>query len=34
MLKFLKENQRDFKIIELIKYKTFIHMGISETLTI
>lgn len=34
MFEFLKKNQRDFKIIELIKYKTFIHMGVSETLTI
>lgn len=34
MFKFLKENQKNFKIIELIKYTTFIHIGISETLTI
>lgn len=34
MFKFLKENHKDFKIIELINYTTFIHMGISETLTI
>ena len=34
MFKFLKENQKEFKIIELINYKTFIHMGVSETLTI
>lgn len=34
MLEFLKKNHKDFKIIELINYKTFIHMGISETLTI
>lgn len=34
MFEFLKENQKDFKIIELINYTTFIHMGISETLTI
>lgn len=34
MFEFLKENNRDFKIIELINYTTFIHMGISETLTI
>lgn len=34
MFEFLKENQKEFKIIELIKYKTFIHMGVSETLTI
>ena len=34
MFEFLKENHKEFKIIELINYKTFIHMGISETLTI
>lgn len=34
MFKFLKENQKELKIIELINYKTFIHMGVSETLTI
>lgn len=34
MFKFLKENQREFKVIELINYKTFIHVGVSETLTI
>ena len=34
MFEFLRKNQKDFKIIELIKYKTFIHMGVSETLTI
>lgn len=34
MFEFLKENQKKFKIIELIKYTTFIHMGVSETLTI
>lgn len=34
IVEFLKENRKDFKIIELINYKTFIHMGISETLTI
>lgn len=34
MFEFLKENHKDFKIIELIKYKTFIHMGISKKLTI
>lgn len=34
MFEFLKENQKDFKIIELINYTTFIHMGVSETLTI
>lgn len=31
---FLKEHRKEFKIIELIKYKTFIHIGVSETLTI
>lgn len=34
MFEFLRKNQKEFKIKELIKYKTFIHMGISETLTI
>lgn len=34
MFEFLKENQKEFKIIELINYKTFIHIGVSETLTI
>ena len=34
MFEFLKKNQKDFKIIELINYKTFIHMGVNETLTI
>ena len=34
MFEFLKENQKKFKIIELINYTTFIHMGVSETLTI
>ena len=34
MFEFLKENQKEFKIIELINYKTFIHMGVSESLTI
>lgn len=34
MFEFLKENHKDFKIIELINYTTFIHIGISETLTI
>ena len=34
MFEFLKENQKEFKIIELINYKTFIHVGVSETLTI
>lgn len=34
MFEFLKENQKEFKIIELINYTTFIHVGVSETLTI
>lgn len=34
MFEFLKENQKKFKITELINYKTFIHMGVSNTLTI
>lgn len=34
MYEFLKENQKKLKIIELINYKTFIHVGVSETLTI
>ena len=34
MFEFLKENHKEFKIIELINYTTFIHMGVSETLTI
>lgn len=34
MFEFLKKNQKEFKIIELINYTTFIHMGVSETLTI
>lgn len=34
MAEFLKENRKEFKIIELIKYRTFIHIGVSETLTI
>lgn len=34
MFEFLKKNQKTFKIKELIKYKTFIHVGVSETLTI
>ena len=34
MFEFLKKNQKDFKIIELIKYANFIHIGVSETLTI
>lgn len=34
MFEFLKKNQKEFKIIELINYKKFIHMGVSETLTI
>ena len=34
MFEFLRKNQKELKIIELINYKTFIHMGVSETLTI
>lgn len=34
MFEFLKKKQKDFKIKELIKYTNFIHMGVSETLTI
>lgn len=34
MFEFLERNKKKFKIIELINYKTFIHMGVSETLTI
>lgn len=34
MFEFLERNKKIFKIIELINYKTFIHMGVSETLTI
>lgn len=34
MFEFLKKNQKKFKIIELLNYKTFIHIGVSETLTI
>lgn len=34
MFEFLKKNQKDFKIIELINYTTFIHVGVSESLTI
>lgn len=34
MFEFLKKNQKEFKIIELIKHENFIHMGVSETLTI
>ena len=34
MFEFLKKNQKEFKIIELLNYKTFIHIGVSETLTI
>lgn len=34
ILEFLEENQKKFKIIELINYTNFIHMGVSETLTI
>ena len=34
MFEFLKRNQEKFRIIELLNYKTFIHVGVSETLTI
>lgn len=34
MFEFLERNKKKFKIIELINYKTFIHIGVSETLTI
>lgn len=34
MFEFLKNNQKKFKIIELLNYTTFIHIGVSETLTI
>nr|DAG74195.1 MAG TPA: peptidase [Microviridae sp.] len=34
IFEFLERNKKKFKIIELINYKTFIHMGVSETLTI
>lgn len=34
MFEFLKENRKKFKIIELINYTSFIHIGVSETLTI
>lgn len=34
MFEFLRKNQKEFKIIELLNYKTFIHIGVSETLTI
>lgn len=34
MFEFLKKNQKELKIIELLNYKTFIHIGVSETLTI
>ena len=34
MFEFLKKNQKEFKIKELLNYKTFIHVGVSETLTI
>lgn len=34
MFEFLKKNQKELKIIELINYTTFIHIGVSETLTI
>lgn len=34
MFEFLKKNQKELKIIELLNYTTFIHIGVSETLTI
>lgn len=34
MFEFLKKNQKEFKIIELLNYTTFIHIGVSETLII
>ena len=34
MFEFLKKNQKEFKIIELINYTIFIHVGVSESLTI
>lgn len=34
MFEFLKKNQKKLQIIELLNYKTFIHIGVSETLTI
>ena len=34
MFEFLKKNQKELKIKELLNYKTFIHIGVSETLTI
>lgn len=34
MFEFLKKNQEKFKIIELLNYTSFIHVGVSETLTI
>lgn len=34
MFEYLKKNQKQLKIKELINYKTFIHIGVSETLTI
>lgn len=34
MFEFLKKNQKEFKIIELLNYTTFIHIGVSETFTI
>lgn len=34
MFEFLKKNQEKLKIKELLNYKTFIHVGVSETLTI
>lgn len=34
MFELLKKNQEKLKIKELLNYKTFIHIGVSETLTI
>lgn len=34
MFEFLKKHQKEFKIIELLNYTNFIHVGVSETLTI
>lgn len=34
MFEFLRKNQKELKIIELINYGNFIHMGVNKTLTI
>lgn len=34
MFEFLNKNKSEFQIKELIKYKNFIHVAVSETLTI